>query len=220
MTSMDYYCVYSLRRDFCASYTYAPWIRPTMWKKVFNSRIVHSFKNFSNVYAYAFIFCFASSVYATREVRKYSHIDIAKEIPARADADAVIHMRLFRAQRNLYISGFSLLLALVIRRIVTLLARCAYLELAAEAAMKQAEGAGKAAKDLMDKSDGKETETDKKLREDLKEMNLKLKKAETDRDAMKAQSENLQEEYERVTAKLREYEAKNAGTAGGDKKSD
>jgi len=37
-------------------------------------------------------------------------------------------------------------------------------------------------------------------------MNLKLKKAETDRDAMKAQSENLQEEYERVTAKLREYE--------------
>jgi len=29
-------------------------------------------------------------------VRKYSHIDIAKEIPARADADAVIHMRLFR----------------------------------------------------------------------------------------------------------------------------
>ncbi|CAK5074604.1 unnamed protein product [Meloidogyne enterolobii] len=198
-----------------------PWIRPTMWKKVFNSRIVHSFKNFSNVYAYAFIFVLLLLfVDATREVRKYSHIDIAKEIPARADADAVIHMRLFRAQRNLYISGFSLLLALVIRRIVTLLARCAYLELAAEAAMKQAEGAGKAAKDLMDKSDGKETETDKKLREDLKEMNLKLKKAETDRDAMKAQSENLQEEYERVTAKLREYEAKNAGTAGGDKKSD
>ena len=29
-------------------------------------------------------------------MRKYSHIDIAKEIPARADADAVIHMRLFR----------------------------------------------------------------------------------------------------------------------------
>uniref|UniRef100_A0A1I8B998 Endoplasmic reticulum transmembrane protein n=1 Tax=Meloidogyne hapla TaxID=6305 RepID=A0A1I8B998_MELHA len=182
-----------------------PWIRPTMWKKVFNSRIVHSFKNFSNVYAYAFIFVLLLLfVDATREVRKYSHIDLAKEIPSRADADAVIHMRLFS----------------VIRRIVTLLARCAYLELAAEAAMKQAEGAGKAAKDLMDKSDGKETETDKKLREDLKEMNLKLKKAEADRDVMKAQSENLQEEYERVTAELREHEAKNEGTAGGDKKSD
>ncbi|KAF7636975.1 hypothetical protein Mgra_00003554 [Meloidogyne graminicola] len=229
-----------------------PWIRPTMWKKVFNSRLVHN---------------------ATREVRKYSHIDLAKDIPSRADADAVIHMRLFRmgysqficcsffickimeiikrdmevkhgfiAQRNLYISGFSLLLALVIRRIVTLLARCAYLELAAEAAMKQAEGAGKAAKDLMDKSDGKETDTEKKLREEVKESNLKLKKAEADRDAMKAQSENLQEEYERVTARLREYEflqnrktrtlltqeinenifdrAKEEMTAGGDKKSD
>lgn len=40
----------------------------------------------------------------------------------------------------------------------------------------------------------------------MKESNLKLKKAEADRDAMKAQSENLQEEYERVTARLREYE--------------
>jgi len=33
---------------------------------------------------------------ATREVRKYSHIDLTKDVPARADADAVIHMRLFR----------------------------------------------------------------------------------------------------------------------------
>lgn len=197
-----------------------PWIRPTMWKKVFNSRLVHRLKAFSNVYAYAFIFVLLLLfVDATREVRKYSHIDMSKEIPARADADAVIHMRLFRAQRNLYISGFSLLLALVIRRIVTLLARCAYLELAAEAAMKQAEGAGKAAQSIIDKGDGKENDSEKKLRDEVSELRSKIKKTEADRDSMKAQAENLQEEYERVTEQLRQYETEVDGS-GRDKKSD
>lgn len=196
-----------------------PWLRPTWWKKVFNSRIVHSLKNFSNVYAYAFIaVLILLFVDATREVRKYSHIDLSKEAPARADADAVLHMRLFRAQRNLYISGFALLLALVIRRIVTLLARCAYLELAAEAAMKQAEGAGKAAKDLMDKNGG-ETEAEKRMHDEMKELRNKLKTAQADRDAMKVQSENLQEEYDRVTEQLRKLEATHAGDSA-DKKTD
>lgn len=49
---------------------------------------------------------------ATREVRKYAEIDITETRTRIADADAIIHMRLFRAQRNLYISGFALLLAL------------------------------------------------------------------------------------------------------------
>lgn len=40
----------------------------------------------------------------------------------------------------------------------------------------------------------------------MKELREKLKKTETDRDAMKAQSEGLQEEYERVTELLREAE--------------
>ena len=52
---------------------------------------------------------------ALREASKYSSADNAIDNPNRrvtADADAVIHMRLFRAQRNLYISGFALLLFL------------------------------------------------------------------------------------------------------------
>ncbi|KAL3115947.1 hypothetical protein niasHT_007247 [Heterodera trifolii] len=198
-----------------------PWVRPTMWKKVFNSRIVHKLKQFSNVYAYAFIFVLILLfVDATREVRKYSHVDTTREAVGRvAEADAVVHMRLFRAQRNLYLSGFSLLMALIISRIVTLLARCAHLELAAEAAMKQAEGAGKAAQTLLGKEGDVNSlsgEEAKKLRNEVKEMGAKLKKAETDRDAMKAQAENLQEEYERVSQQLRTAEASHSGN----KKSD
>ncbi len=48
---------------------------------------------------------------AIREVRKYSVADTMMEGSLHtANADAVIHMRLFRAQRNLYISGFALFL--------------------------------------------------------------------------------------------------------------
>lgn len=86
--------------------------------------------------------------------------------------------------------------------------------------MKQAEGAGKAAQNMIDKvqimyiffliwefqDEGKENETEKKLREELKEARQKLKKAESDRDAMKSQSENLQEEYDRVAERIRELE--------------
>lgn len=66
-----------------------------------------------------------------------------------AESDATHHMRLFRAQRNLYISGFALLLWLVIQRIMTLLGRAAQLEAASEAAMRQAESATKTARTLM-----------------------------------------------------------------------
>lgn len=51
---------------------------------------------------------------AIREVRKYSDVDAIQDgMVHTANSDAVIHMRLFRAQRNLYISGFALFLALL-----------------------------------------------------------------------------------------------------------
>uniref|UniRef100_A0A914R611 Endoplasmic reticulum transmembrane protein n=1 Tax=Parascaris equorum TaxID=6256 RepID=A0A914R611_PAREQ len=107
-------------------------------------------------------------------VRKYAG-EIVADSPVRASADAenALHMRLFRAQRNLYISGFALLLFLfvlpsacwdvlidiflivsfktasIIKRIMALLSRGAQLEAAAEAAMCQAENASKTAKSLL-----------------------------------------------------------------------
>ncbi len=54
-----------------------------------------------------------------------------------------MHMRLFRAQRNFYISGFALFLCLVIRRLVALISTGATLEAEKEAAMKQATSASR-----------------------------------------------------------------------------
>lgn len=58
-------------------------------------------------------------------------------------------MRLFRAQRNFYISGFSLFLSLVIRRLVILISDQANLQAQSEASMRQAQSATTAAKSLL-----------------------------------------------------------------------
>lgn len=58
-------------------------------------------------------------------------------------------MRLFRAQRNFYISGFSLFLSLVIRRLVILISTQANLQAQSEASMRQAQSATTAAKSLL-----------------------------------------------------------------------
>jgi B-cell receptor-associated protein 31 len=181
-----------------------PWIRPSVWKKFFNSRFVASIKHFSHIYAYAVVFVLLLLFFdAIREVRKYSEVDVNLESRRLADADAIVHMRLFRAQRNLYISGFTLLLFLVINRIVGLLYRSAQLEASAEAAMKQAEGASKAAKNFLETDDNTEISA---LKDEMKELKKKLKTAEHDRDAMKTQAEGLQEEYDRVSDQLNKFE--------------
>ena len=46
-------------------------------------------------------------------MRKYTGADLTENMVVTANSEAVIHMRLFRAQRNLYISGFALFLALL-----------------------------------------------------------------------------------------------------------
>jgi len=191
-----------------------PWIRPQHWKKLFNSRLVHAFSKWANIYSYAIVavllLLFLDGI---REIRKYGEADVALDSGRRAvENDSLVHMRLFRAQRNLYISGFSLLLFLVIGRIVSLISRTAQLQAAYDAAIRQAEGASKAAQTLMDAGDDDGDEKSTKNTEDLKK---KLRKTEQDRDAMKKQAENLQEEYDRVCSLLNDAEE----STGGDKKS-
>ena len=149
---------------------------------------------------------------AVREVRKYSHIDPVLEAGHFAKTDATLHMRLFRAQRNLYISGFALLLFLVINRIISLLLRSAYLSASHEAALRQAENANKTAKRLME-SEGNEGAVGE-LKDQNEKLQKELAKAEKDRDAMKIQAENLQEEYDRVCDELKKV------SGSGDKKDD
>lgn len=47
---------------------------------------------------------------AVREVRKYSGKDLGKDAKLLPNMHDHMHMKLFRAQRNLYISGFAVFL--------------------------------------------------------------------------------------------------------------
>ena len=144
--------------------------------------------------------------------------------------DVLGNMRLFRAQRNFYISGFALFLSLVIRRLVILISAQATLMAQSEASMKQAQSATSAARNLLQKS-GESAQNDsnevhdkvvKELKIQLKELEAKnseleseLTKQKKDNSAIKSQAESLAKEYDRLNE-----EHSKATTVGADKKSD
>lgn len=194
-----------------------PWIRPRMWQKLFKSRLAHFVGAYSRAWGWAgagVLLMFFVDAY--REVAKYSTGSDSLDAVMRsgANADLVIHVRLFRAQRNLYISGGALFLWLLLRRLVTLISHEAQLEASAQAAMAQAQSASNAAAAAMDGAGGDDSKAVAALKNQVDTLSKALKAKDADLKAMKEQSEGLRREFDRVSDEL------NAATAGGDKKSD
>jgi len=194
-----------------------PWIRPPVWQKIFKSRLVKAIESYSNIFWYSFggilILLFFDAV---REVMKYSKIDNMpmEEKLAIPNAEAMMHMRLFRAQRNLYIAGFAVFLYLVARRMVQMIIREAQLMASAEASMKQAQGASAAAQSMLKdtkagtKSGDKEGESSelKALENTISLLKKELTKVEADRDTMKEQAEGVKREYDRLLKEFQEFQ--------------
>jgi len=203
-----------------------PFISNRTWNKLFKSNFL---KGLEKQFVYYFYILVAILVLffldAIREMNKYSDDKLEKEQThgTHLDAQMQMHMRLFRAQRNFYISGFALFLCLVIRRIVALMSANAILEAEKEAAMKQAESASRAAETLLaaESSDQKDSELEKKMAEKDQE----LKKALANVESMKSQSTNLTLEYDRLMQEKDKLERKlrildGNGIEAGDKKDD
>jgi len=116
------------------------------------------------------------------------------------------HMVLFRAQRNFYITGFSLFLVFVIRRLMTLLVTISTLAATSEANMRQAQSASRVAEELMNnqaqEGDGEKNkelaEAIEKKNSELKEAREELTRAVKDAEAMKSQAESVSREYDRL----------------------
>lgn len=134
-------------------------------------------------------------------------------------------MRLFRAQRNFYISGFALFLSLVIRRLVTLISSQAALLAQSEASMRQAQSATTAAKSLLaqrgeiQENDSNEAHDKqvKSLKQKISELEDELKLEKKDKVAVKTQADNLAKEYDRLAEEHSKLQKK-VTIAGGDKK--
>ncbi|XP_063783139.1 B-cell receptor-associated protein 29 isoform X2 [Pseudophryne corroboree] len=196
----------------------------TRWRKIFRFQL---WSKISPYWDKAFLSIIVVLVVlffdAIREVRKYSaNQGIDKSANLHPSSYDHIQMKLFRSQRNLYISGFSLFLWLVLQRVIYLIMQLAsemesydtmktQVESANEAAKKYMEGNEQLKKVLNSSKDNHEIKTEnaklkrdiEKEREELKRMSEALSKSQAEVIALKKQSEGLTREYDRL---LKEHE--------------
>nr|CAB3225193.1 B-cell receptor-associated protein 31-like [Phallusia mammillata] len=213
----------SLQWNFVAGFLYAeiicclllciPFISSKRWHYFFSSRLFALFVSYGNM---AFMITISILVLlfadAVREVRKYSLPDPQQvNLSNNPNAQDHILMLLFRAQRNLYISGFALFLFLVLRRLILLISGTAKLEAQSEAAIRQAQSATRTAESLMDRDDDskEDSEVVKEMKTEVEKMKQKLvearqetKAAQADVEAMKSQAESTNKEYDRLMSEL------------------
>ncbi|XP_066593971.1 B-cell receptor-associated protein 31 [Prorops nasuta] len=209
-----------------------PIATPYRWQKLFKSRFLQSLRNQASIYFMVLIAILVLFLLdAIREMRKYSNLEHNSD-HAHLDAEMQGNMRLFRAQRNFYISGFALFLCLVIRRLVILISTQATLLAQNEAAMRQAQSATTTARTLLsDKTLEESAQNDtneahnkaiSELKTQIKELKAKnntleseLEKEKKDKEALKSQAESLTKEYDRLSG-----EHAKVLNSSGDKKSD
>lgn len=214
-----------------------PFISAQRWQKIFKWGLWTRLSQFWNKgFLTMIIILIVLFLDALREVRKYSNSDQSKDAKLHPNMFDHMHMKLFRAQRNLYISGFSLFLWLVMRRVVTLISQLAAAADSCADLQNQAENTNKAAKKYMEdnqilkqaladakaggqKADPEESKQLKeelqRLKEELKTSTDALKKSKSDLDVMKKQSDGLTKEYERL---LQEHQQLQNKLDSGDKK--
>jgi len=196
------------------------------WQSIFTSRLLALIKQYGNFIFNSFVFfMLILFIESMHKVYKFSTIKFDVNLTNNPQAEVQAHMKLFRAQRNLYITGFALFMLLVLRRLVLLISRQATLEASHAATLKQALGASEQSKKLLDenekltKGNRKETNAENEQKEDmeshieilkkeLKDSKNKLEKAEKDLDVMKSQSENLTKEYNRMADERNSMEKK------------
>ncbi|XP_014470391.1 PREDICTED: B-cell receptor-associated protein 31 [Dinoponera quadriceps] len=209
-----------------------PVASPSRWQKLFKSRFLQSLSSRASIYFVVLLGVLVLFLLdAIREMRKYSSsLDHTEH--QHLNVEMQENMRLFRAQRNFYISGFALFLSLVIRRLVLLISIQASLLAQNEAAMRQAQSATTTARSLLSqRTIGESAQNDSneahdkavsELKNQIKELqakNLELEKELTkeskDKEALKSQADSLAKEYDRLSG-----EHAKVMQSSGDKKSD
>lgn len=207
-----------------------PIASPTRWQKLFRSRFLQSINSQASIYFVVLLGILVLFLLdAIREMRKYSgsvdHTD-----HHHLNLEMQENMRLFRAQRNFYISGFALFLSLVIRRLILLISTQATLLAQNEAAMRQAQSATTTARSLLSQR-GESAQNDSneahdkavsELKNQIKELQAKnqelesnLTKEKKDKEALKSQADSLTKEYDRLAK-----EHAKVTQSSGDKKTD
>ncbi|XP_031652872.1 B-cell receptor-associated protein 29 isoform X3 [Oncorhynchus kisutch] len=211
-----------------------PFISATRWQCIFQLRIWNKMARFWNKFFLAMIIILiVLFLDALREVRKYSGMGNGKDANLNPNMFDHLHMKLFRAQRNLYISGFTLFLWLVLRRVITLINQLATESGTTASLQIKAECANQTAKKYMEdnellkqtlmygKGDKVTAEGNELLRSEMEKLRGELKgseealeKSQSEMEAMKKQSDGLTKEYDRLLKEHQDLQE------SGDKKDD
>ncbi|XP_038220632.1 B-cell receptor-associated protein 31 [Zerene cesonia] len=196
-----------------------PIASPSRWQKFFKSKFLAYVSGQASIYFLVLIgvliLCLLDAI---REMQKYSNMEPTEH--QHLDAEMQGNMRLFRAQRNFYISGFALFLLVVIRRLVQMISELATLYAQAEANFRQAQSASATAKSLLAQQGAGDEKSKKELEElETKVLNLEkeLSKEKKDKEAVKSQAESLNKEYDRLSEEYSKLQKK-ITVASGDKK--
>lgn len=206
-----------------------PVASPQRWNKIIRSRFLQAVSNQASVYFFILLAVLVLFFLdALREMRKYSSAETTEATHAHLDAEMQVNMRLFRAQRNFYISGFALFLSLVIRRLVTLISQQASLMAQGEALMRQAHSATTTAQSLLAQNQASTAQNDTneahdkevtELKEKLAKAEMALEREKKDKEALKSQAESVNKEYDRLNEEYRKLQAK-VNVGGGEPKKD
>ncbi|XP_071442605.1 B-cell receptor-associated protein 31 [Hetaerina americana] len=209
-----------------------PLIQPSRWQTFLRSRFVASLKNkayvFFGVMFITLLIFFCDSI---REIRKYSgkisgegeHLHVADETHA--------SLRLFRAQRNFYISGFALFFMWVIKRLLHVIAAQATVMAESVAILRQAESASSHARTLLNLQSGSspsgeahQNVTNEAHDMELKEFKKKVDSLEHDlmqekkeKTLLRSQVESVNSEYDKL---IKEHAKLQDEMSKGDRKKD
>ncbi|CAK1551295.1 unnamed protein product [Leptosia nina] len=196
-----------------------PIASPSRWQKFFKSKFLAFIYGQASIYFLVLIgvliLCLLDAI---REMQKYSNIEATDH--QHLDAEMQGNMRLFRAQRNFYISGFALFLLIVIRRLVQMISELATLYAQSEANLRQAQSASATARTLLSQQgegDSKNKKEVEDLRSQISLLEKELSKEKKDKEAVKSQAESLNKEYDRLSEEHSKLQKK-LTVAGGDKK--
>ncbi|CAC5424504.1 BCAP31 [Mytilus coruscus] len=191
-----------------------PYISPSRWQKIFRSNLIKKIESYSHIY-FNVLIAILSLVFleSIREMRKYNDALEEVDLKNNRETELAAQVKLFRAQRNFYISGFALFMWFILKRLITQTSKQAHLEAECEASQKQAKQASAAAQRLLDQADNTsnkkkedgDTEEEKSLaqqldktKEDLVKTKMDLKKAVSDLEAVRKQAEGTNREYDRL----------------------
>uniref|UniRef100_A0A8D0LCI6 Endoplasmic reticulum transmembrane protein n=1 Tax=Sphenodon punctatus TaxID=8508 RepID=A0A8D0LCI6_SPHPU len=197
-----------------------PRISPLRWQKIFMFPLWNKIASYWNkAFLTIIVLLIVLFLDAVREVRKYSSTQmIEKTTNVGPNAYDHIQMKLFRSQRNLYISGFSLFLWLILRRIISLITRLAQ-EMGVQVALEiQVANTNETARKYMEENEklqkalkGGEKcgnghsveEANEKLKQEIEKLKAELKntsnalsKSTHEVTTAKKQSERLTREYD------------------------